>query len=353
MSSTGTAYWYLTRSTGVVALLLLSAVVVLGTLGPMRLGSSPRWPRFAIGTLHRDLSLLVVIVLVIHIATTVLDGFAPIGWLDAVIPFRSSYRPLWLGFGALACDLLLALVFTSLIRVRLGQRRWRAVHWLAYVSWPVAMLHGLGTGSDADQSWMLIFTAICAGAVLSAFVARVHRDPAPFRSLRTGWLSLAFVTPVALAVFAAIGPLSPGWAQRAGTPAALLHPAERPTAAAAPVTRSSSATVVGRLKRSRVHGGALIDLTLALEGGARGVVRIRLAGRSLAGGGISLLGSQVDFSDPSLGVVLGGTVISLNGDDFRARVTGAGQTIVLDAELRIDQQSDRVSGLLRMRSVPA
>src|ERR1700759_4961 len=92
------AYWYLARGTGAVSLILLSAIVVLGVMGPLRV-SVPRWPRFAIDGLHRDLSLLVMAVLVLHIATSVLDGFAPIAWLDAVIPLASQYRPLWLGLG--------------------------------------------------------------------------------------------------------------------------------------------------------------------------------------------------------------------------------------------------------------
>ena len=141
------AYWYLARGTGAVALVLLTASVVIGILGSVRFAAE-RWPRFAIDAVHRDVSLLVLAVLVIHIITSVLDGFAPITLLDGVIPFNSPYRPLWLGLGTLSFDLLVAIAVTSVIRRRLGYRAWRAVHWLAYASWPVAVLHGLGTGSD-------------------------------------------------------------------------------------------------------------------------------------------------------------------------------------------------------------
>ena len=118
-------YWYLARGTGAVALVLLTISVVLGILGSLRFAVAPRWPRFAIDTLHRDVSLLVIVLLVVHIITSVLDSFAPIKLTDAVIPFVSSYRPLWLGLGALAFDILLALVVTSLVRRRLGYGRWR------------------------------------------------------------------------------------------------------------------------------------------------------------------------------------------------------------------------------------
>ncbi|MBV9414351.1 MAG: ferric reductase-like transmembrane domain-containing protein, partial [Solirubrobacterales bacterium] len=123
------AYWYLARGTGAVALVLLTGSVVLGILGSVRF-AAPRWPRFAIDAVHRDLSLLVLVVLAIHIITSVLDGFAPINLLDGVIPFRTPYRPLWMGLGTLAFDLLLAIAITSLVRRRLGYRAWRAIHWL-------------------------------------------------------------------------------------------------------------------------------------------------------------------------------------------------------------------------------
>src|ERR1700761_3219275 len=122
------AYWYLARGTGAVSLVLLTASVVLGIVGSVRF-ASPRWPRFAIDVVHRDISLLVLVVLVIHIVTSVLDGFAPIGLLDGVVPFVTPYRPLWMGLGTLAFDLLLAITITSLVRRRLGYRAWRAVHW--------------------------------------------------------------------------------------------------------------------------------------------------------------------------------------------------------------------------------
>src|ERR1700760_3940158 len=123
------AYWYLARGTGAVSLVLLTGSVVLGILGSVRF-AAPRWPRFAIDAVHRDLSLLVLGVLAIHIVTSVLDGFAPIRLFDARIPFVTPYRPLWMGLGTLAFDLLLAIAITSLIRRRLGYRTWRAGHWL-------------------------------------------------------------------------------------------------------------------------------------------------------------------------------------------------------------------------------
>jgi predicted ferric reductase len=170
---TGTkALWYLTRGTGVVSLVLLSTTFVLGIVEVSR-WRSRSWPRFVTAGLHRNLSLLAVAFVGIHIATTVIDGFAPIGWLDAVVPFRSPYRPMWLGLGAVALDLQLALVVTSLLRATLGFRVWRAVHWVAYACWPVALAHAVGTGSDVRSRWALAVGGFCLLGVMVATAFRL------------------------------------------------------------------------------------------------------------------------------------------------------------------------------------
>ena len=123
--------------------------------------------------LHRTVSLLAVAVVGVHVLTTVADGFTPIGLKDAVIPFASPYRRLWLGLGTLAFDLLLAVTLTSVLRRRLGHRAWRAVHWTAYACWPLALIHGLGTGTDTPVPWMLLLSAACLPRVLVAVGWRV------------------------------------------------------------------------------------------------------------------------------------------------------------------------------------
>ena len=137
-AGSGRAMWYLTRGSGVVTLVLLTASICLGIAGAVRLRTR-RLPRFTVAALHRNLTLLAVVFLGIHVATTLADGYTPIGWKDAFVPFLSPYRPFWLGLGALALDLLLALVITSLLRARFGLRTWRLVHWLAYACWPLAL----------------------------------------------------------------------------------------------------------------------------------------------------------------------------------------------------------------------
>ncbi|HEV2975721.1 MAG TPA: ferric reductase-like transmembrane domain-containing protein, partial [Solirubrobacteraceae bacterium] len=156
------ALWYLTRGTGATALILLTVSVALGVLN-VRRTTLQGVPRFVLEAVHRNVSLLALAFLVVHILTAVMDPFAPIRLIDAVIPFTAAYRPVWLGLGAVAFDLLLAVIITSLLRRRFGLRLWRAVHWLAYGSWPIALVHGFGTGSDASATW---FLALSIGCVL-------------------------------------------------------------------------------------------------------------------------------------------------------------------------------------------
>ncbi len=358
-----TAYWYLVRGTGVVALLLLTASVVIGILGSLRFASAPRWPRFAIDTLHRDISLLVILLLVVHIVTSVLDSFAPIRLIDAVIPFVSKYRPLWLGLGALAFDILVALVLTSLARRRLGYRTWRVVHWLAYVSWPIAVLHGLGTGSDTKAWWMLAITAACVGAVTWATVVRIGRSRSEDdgEGVRGSALALTIATPVALAIFTLLGPLHSGWARRAGTPTALLAKPASATVAPIPVSGGVgggtpavqtlkppwNARLSGMIKQTQEPGGAIVDLALQLSGGARGKLRVRLAGTPDAGGGLAMTGSQVDLLANGIPSVMQGQVVNLQGQELIARVSGAaGTALDLRANLNIDNNTGSVSGTL-------
>jgi len=168
----GPGLWYVTRATGLVTLLLLTASVLLGLLTAGRFASE-RWPRFLTQGLHRNVSLLVLVFLALHVGSTVIDTYTSISLTAAFVPFASSYKAGWLSLGAVALDLLLALVVTSLVRDRLGYRAWRRVHWLAYACWPVAVAHGLGIGTDRSVTWVIVMTLACVVFVCAAIAWRV------------------------------------------------------------------------------------------------------------------------------------------------------------------------------------
>ncbi|MGK5678282.1 ferric reductase-like transmembrane domain-containing protein [Actinoplanes sp. URMC 104] len=166
------ALWYFARGSGVVSLVLLSVVVALG-IGARSGRTAFGLPAFVVSLLHRNAALLAVVFLAGHVVSLLFDPYAQLRVFDIVLPFAGNYRPVWQGLGTLAFDLVLAVVVTSLLRHRLGARAWRLVHWLAYVCWPIALLHGLGTGSDNGTVWLWSITAVCAAAVLAAAFWRV------------------------------------------------------------------------------------------------------------------------------------------------------------------------------------
>jgi methionine sulfoxide reductase heme-binding subunit len=178
------ALWYASRATGVVALVLLTVVVLLG-IGVNRRGRLPGLPRFAVTSLHRSLSLLAVAFIAIHVVTAVADPYVTIGIAAAVLPFSSPYKPVWIGLGAISFDIIIALIITSLARARISRRTWRAVHWLAYACWPVALLHGIGSSTDLRAGWLLALAIDCAAAVAAATCWRVANAlTAPSRAQR-------------------------------------------------------------------------------------------------------------------------------------------------------------------------
>jgi sulfoxide reductase heme-binding subunit YedZ len=170
--SESTAFWYASRATGIVALLLLTAVLVLGIM-VNRQGRLPGLPRFAVTSLHRNLSLLSVAFIAVHVITAVLDTYVSIPIAAGVIPFTSGYERLWLGLGAISLDLMIAMIVTSLLRGRLNRVLWRAIHLLAYLSWPVAFAHSIGSSRDLQQGWLLYLAIGCAVIVAAAVVWRL------------------------------------------------------------------------------------------------------------------------------------------------------------------------------------
>jgi DMSO/TMAO reductase YedYZ heme-binding membrane subunit len=333
--SGGTVTWYVARATGVVTLGFLTGSVMLGILTSFR-WSSPTWPRFVVEFVHRNVSLLVLVFLAIHVVTVVADSFAPIRWIDVVIPFVSAYRPFWLGLGAVAFDLLIALVVTSLLRHRIGFAAWRLVHWLAYACWPIAVLHGLGTGSDTRTGLVLVFTAACVVMVLVAAGLRVGAGLASRPGGRALGFAAVTVAPVLLVIWLVSGPLADGWARKAGTPESVLAAVSGTTGSGAAGAAASSsggtsaptptgtfpaagfdATVQGTLRERAAgsKGQVVVSLAGTLSNGATGSVDVELTGTPLSDGGVSMSSGTVTLSD--------------GANSYRGAVVGLGASQVL------------------------
>jgi methionine sulfoxide reductase heme-binding subunit len=200
-SLSGPGLWYATRAAGLVALLLLTASTLLGVLTAGRL-CTPRWPRFLTVGLHRNIALLACGFLTLHIATIVLDSYTSIPLTAAFVPFASSYKRLWLALGAVALDLLIVLIVTSLVRTRLGYRGWRLVHWCGYACWPLAVAHGAGAGTDSRALWGAGLTLGCVAVVAGGVAWRLLEHWPERRVLR---LSMAVAAAVSVPVVLSLG----------------------------------------------------------------------------------------------------------------------------------------------------
>lgn len=170
--NSSTALWYVSRSTGAVALLLLTAVMLLGIL-VTRKTKLPGMPSFAVSGLHRNLSLLSTVFVAVHVLTAITDGYVKIPLSAAVIPLASSYERFWVGVGAVSFDLMLASLATSLLRRHLSRKVWRAVHLAAYLSWPVAWFHSVFVSGDLRHGMLRLIAIGCGLAVVAAAAWRV------------------------------------------------------------------------------------------------------------------------------------------------------------------------------------
>jgi DMSO/TMAO reductase YedYZ heme-binding membrane subunit len=362
-----TSLWYLTRATGLVSLVLLSATVVLGIVASVG-WTTERWPRFLSQTMHRNLSLFCIVLIAVHVVTTVADGYVPIGFLDAVIPFRTAYRPLWVGFGAVALDLLLAVAITSAFRKRIGVRAWRGVHWLAYLCWPIALLHGLGSGSDTRLSVSLVVTVLCVVAVVVAIAWRLvtGRTFSPTRRLIAA--TVGALTLIAIGIVAVLGPLRPGWSHRAGTSPALLaqlNASFAPTSSSGAAATGSTATTPGSTQSTSApsstgavpappftsaiqgtfqtsapnrDGQVAVVLTMTRSGSTAPLV-VKLIGTAV-NGGVAMSSSQVTWGQDT------GSVTALQGSTIGATVSGPTGSMKLTMQLNLNQSNGTVNGTL-------
>lgn len=346
--------WFATRGAGVVSLILLTLIVALGVAGATR-WKSTRWPRFVVAGLHRNLTLLALVFIALHVITTVADGYAPISLLSAVLPFTSAYRPIWLGLGAVAFDLLLALTITSLLRARIGYGRWRALHWLAYASWPIALVHGLGTGTDARVGWLQIVTLACIGTVGAAALWRITTsDGAP--RIRFASTVAVLASPLLIGAWYLGGPGNLGWAAHAGTPKSLLPHSVVVASSATPTTVSAALpsnaftdTFTGRVHETAqdTSGHVLVDISGRTRGAGAGVLWIRLQGQPLDGGGVAMTASGASYGPSSFPNAYVGKIVGLQGSRILLSLSGQGKHLSLQVDLRLDQATGSATGTVQ------
>jgi methionine sulfoxide reductase heme-binding subunit len=207
--------WFFARGAGFVSLILLTVSVCLGILLSMRVRSRS-WPLFLSDQLHGYTALLFFLFLALHVVTVLLDPFTKFGLSDVLLPFASTYRRVWLGLGVVAAELAVAMGASVYLRRWIGYRAWRILHLGTYAVFPMALVHGLATGTDTRAGWGTLIYALCLGAVVGAAAARLWTGP-PER-FRGPVAAAGALGIFVLGSWLTVGPMHQGWAREAGTP---------------------------------------------------------------------------------------------------------------------------------------
>lgn len=179
----GPLLWFVNRGTGAAVLVLLTLTIALGILTGRPTRS--RWvPGFVTRQLHRNTAVLAVVLVFLHALSAVVDSYVDIRWWQMFSPVGSSYRPFWLGLGSIAFDVMLIVALTSAVRMKLSPRVWRAVHLSSYVTWPVALAHSWGIGTDAAAAWARWLALACVAAIATSGIVRSSAERRFRRELR-------------------------------------------------------------------------------------------------------------------------------------------------------------------------
>ena len=287
--------WYAARAAGVVAYVLLTAVVLVGLTLAGRV-QLPRWPKFAVTDVHRFGSLLVAVFLALHILTVGLDTYTRFSLTQLLVPFTSSYRPLWVALGIVAAELLVALAVTNALRSRIPYRVWRRAHYASFLVWAGATVHGVGAGTDSSSLWLAAIYVIGVGSVTAALTWRIFgRRLAPVPLRRLAMLGAAFGA-------AAVVPL-----------VALPHnaAAKRTTAAVKPPS-SLEVSFAGSISQLQGSSGSLVSVVGKGTGAREISLRIDLATTD----GRTYSGTSLQLKDSPTGSICTGTISTIGVGGF-------------------------------------
>lgn len=159
---------------------------MLGVASTQRSLASRAWPRFATQALHRNVNVLGLLFVLVHIITTVADSYVNVSVASAVVPFASSYKSVDVMWGTVAFDVFLIVAVTGFLRVRMKEPIWRWIHFLSYLAWPLSMIHFISTGTDgATDKWGFWLAVVAALAVAAAAVLRIVTPRGPQGPVRS------------------------------------------------------------------------------------------------------------------------------------------------------------------------
>jgi DMSO/TMAO reductase YedYZ heme-binding membrane subunit len=347
MSGWNAVTWDTARAAGLVSYVLLTASVSLGLILRNR-WQSGRWPRLVTNELHGYVSLLALVFIAVHVVAIAVDPFTHFGLAAVLVPFASHYRPIWMGLGITALYLLLAVWVSTRLRRRIGHRRWRQIHVLAFAVYGAATLHGLGTGSDTRTAWAVALYATSVVVVGTLLAIRLLAPAG--RDVRRRPLAAfaAALTVMAATAWSLGGPLAPGWSHRAGGGLARAS-AARPLVHALRVRVPSGAVHVpfaaayaGRLTVDPVNGEGRITVRIdgALSGPTKDHLEILIHGIPLDDGGVAMEQSRVRMGTTT--ALYHGEITSLSGSRIVAALRSPDQRLRVAVTLRIGRDGSVV-----------
>jgi predicted ferric reductase len=155
-------FWYITRSAGIMAYLLLWLSTVWGII----VAAKPLdrfLSRLYNFDLHEFLSLLAIGFTLVHVVVLLWDSYAPFSMIELIIPFAATYRTFWTALGIVSLDLAVLVTVTFYLRQRIGYKAFRSLHYLSFIAYFGATLHGIFSGTDsslASTRFMYFETAL-------------------------------------------------------------------------------------------------------------------------------------------------------------------------------------------------
>nr|MBK7066138.1 ferric reductase-like transmembrane domain-containing protein [Deltaproteobacteria bacterium] len=174
----GTWAWTLSRAASVSAYLALTLDVLFGLF--LSTAAADRWiARARSVEIHRFLSLAAIGLTAAHAIAMLGDRYVPFDLLDVTVPFLAGYRRVGVGMGIVAMWLAVLVHASFALRARIGPRVWRAVHYLAFVVFALATLHGVTAGTDTRATWMQLLYGAAGASVAGLTLVRVALALAP------------------------------------------------------------------------------------------------------------------------------------------------------------------------------
>ena len=166
------SFWYLSRAAGVVAYLLLWGSVAWGLLLSSRIGKGRLRPPVLLDV-HQFLSSLAIGFALFHGLILMGDHYLSFPLTAVLVPFAGTYKPLMVAAGQIGLWLSVLLLASFYVRKRIGQKRWRTLHYVSFVGFWIVLIHSVFIGSESGQPWLIALYTATAGSVLFLTLYRV------------------------------------------------------------------------------------------------------------------------------------------------------------------------------------